>query len=209
MIKTPTCPDKLYTNNILLTMKKLFLSMAVLASLSMVSCGGSDKAAEGEAAEGEAVEAVDESSEAIPEVSALAEKAASVASSEEAQSLVTEVKDYVNKLIEEGRVDEAKQYLETVKSALAEKYPEVTSKIDQIDQIIGAASSATVEGAKDAAKQAAENVADDAKAKADEAVQNAKDKANESANAAVDKATDKANSAVNNAADKVKNKLKL
>jgi hypothetical protein len=196
-------------------MKKLFLSMAVLASLSMVSCGGSDKAAEGEneAVESEDVEAVQSVEEGtavdVPEVSALEQKAESCSTIKDAQDLVSNVKDYVNELLQAGRVEEAKEYLEAVKPTLSAKYPEVSAKLDQIDQIITAASAVSVDGTKNAVKQTAESAAQDAKAKADEAIQNAKDNANERANAAVNDATDRANSAVNNAANKVKDKLKL
>lgn len=186
-------------------MKKLFVSFAVLAAMCMASCSSSDNNAEGEATEEEAVEAVEgvEEAQEAPEVESsevvtLSQQAASCSTLEDAQKLVVDVKNNVNKLIHEGRVEEAKAYLNAVAPSISAKYPELSSKLDKIGQVISAASSETVDGAKDAAKQVAESAANDAKAKADEAVQNAKDKANE-----------KTNAAVNEAANKVKDKLKL
>lgn len=118
---------------------------------------------------------------------------AAASSSEEANKLAQEAKDYINKLIASGKIDQAKAYLAKVAPYIKEKAPKAYDAIqnlvsnDKLDAAKAAASDAV-----DKAKGAASDAADAAK----DAAQAAKDKAS----AAKDKASD----AVKDKADQVK-----
>lgn len=205
-------------------MKKITLSLALLLTVGLAACGGSTKSADSAESDSTATELATDDANAIDaEATSIVEKAMNCTTVEEAQSLVADIKTRVDELVKEGRVEEAKQYYESIRPALAEKYPELATNLDQVSTIIDKVSTATTvtaDDVKQTAKEAAESAAESAKAKANETVESAKAKANETvesaktkANETVQKAKDDANSsvdkAVNSAADKVKSKLKL
>lgn len=209
-------------------MKKIFLSMALVAAMCMTSCGGSNDSSK--AAENEAVEAASDSlanaaaeskaafeqqlSEAAGQVEALKDEA-------EAKDFLTKAQDYVQQLVKDGKAQEAKEYLAKIGPAITAKYPALKDVVDGADKLVDAAIATgndAVEGVKDAAenavegaKDAAADAVDAAKEKAGEAVDAAKDKASEvagkatdAAGKAVDATKDAATDAANKAADKVK-----
>lgn len=159
-------------------MKKILLSMAVVASTMMVACGNKTDNAEG-ATEEVAVETVE-----VEEVAPAA--AATEMTSTEANSLLDNIKsaaskenvekaiNYVKELVSSGKLEEAKGYLEQVKP--------------YADKVGCSALVSQVEQAVKLAENAGGNVKEAAAQKVDEAKANLTEKANEKVNEAKDKA---------------------
>lgn len=130
------------------------------------------------------------------------------------QVYVEQAKAYAQKLVSEGKVDEAKKYLEKIEPVVKEKAPQfagvlstVESAMDKVkdvagnatDEVKAAGDSAVnaageaVENAKEAAATAVENAKDEAAAKVSDAAQKAGEKVSDAAQKAADKAADKVN----------------
>ena len=170
-------------------MKKLVLSMAVVAATVMVSCGSkSDANAEG--ADSTAVEIVEptvvvEGEAATPaeapataeEASGLIDKIKEVANNpEEIKTYVEKGIAYAKNLISAGKLQEAKGYLAQLKP-YADKV-NLGKAVESVEALIDKADVAgKVDAAKDGAKAAGQAAVDDAKAKASAAVEDAKNKA--------------------------------
>lgn len=208
-------------------MKKIFLSMALVAAMCMTSCGGSNDASKAGDAEAEAVEASADSlanaaaeskaafeqqlNEAAGQVEALKDEA-------EAKYFLAKAQDYVQQLINDGKAQEAKEYLAKIGPAITAKYPALKDVVEGADKLVDAAIATGTGAVRDAAdnavegaKDAAADAVDAAKQKAGEAVDAAKDKAAEAAGKATDAAAkavdatkDAATDAANKAADKAK-----
>lgn len=196
-------------------MKKIFLSMALVAAMCMTSCGGSNT----ESKEAEATEqAADEQANEAAESQAAFEQQLNEAAGQveglkdeaEAKDFLTKAQDYVKQLVKDGKVQKAKEYLAKIGPAITAKYPALKDVVEGADKLVDAAI-ATGGDAVESAKDAAENAVVDVKDAAGEAVDAAKDKASEAADKigdaagkAVDAAKDKANDAANKAAEAAK-----
>ena len=186
-------------------MKKFVLALVVLvAAGAAVSCSKKDAA---------------ESADAVKS------KIENCTNPDSLSLYVEQAKDYADKLVKEGKIDEAQKYLETIEPVVKEKAPALAGTFDAVNAALGKVKDVagdTVDSAKEAAdnaadslKNAADNAVEGAKDAAADAVNDAKDKANAAADAAAQKVSDAANNAAqkvsdaaSNAAQKADNKVK-
>jgi hypothetical protein len=191
-------------------MKKLFLSVAIVATMMLTACSSSEKAATDKGAE-------------------LKAKIENCSNPDSLKVYIQQAQEYVAQLAKEGNDSAANAYLQEITPAIVAKDPTAVSLLTKIkndakavateatDSAKAVADSATadvvkaIEGAKVAgvdaaanAKAAVENAKESAKATANEA----KAAANETANKAVDNAKNAASNAIQSAADKAKSKIK-
>ena len=179
-------------------MKKVIFSMAALATLTLASCGRkTDNTAADDATMTEEV-VVSETIEAIPttdaEGTSIMDKIKGAASKENVQKGI----DYVKGLISQGKLSEAKGYLEQLKPyaekvGMSNVVSTVETTLSKAESLGGDAkdkAEQAVSDAKDKVADAARNAVDDAKAKAGEAAENAKAKAAEAAENAKAKAAE-------------------
>lgn len=185
-------------------MKKIYLTVALVATMVFASCSSTQKAKD--------------------EGADLKSKIESCTNPDSLKVYVDQAKAYATKLVSEGKDKEAEAYLNEIAPVVAAKDPSATSVFNKIesaaDSVAGDANDAmkaagdsvaaaanavgdAVSDKVDAAKAAASQAADDAKAKAADAVDNAKAKAAQVADDAKTKAAD----AATQAADKVKDAL--
>lgn len=178
-------------------MKHLFFAAVAAATITLSACSSADKAAKEESNDFKA-------------------KIENCTNPDSIAVYVKQAQEYADKLVKEGKIDEAKKYLADIQPVVEKKAPALVSTFDAVkaavDKIPAAADSlkndaAKAEAAKDAAvdsvKSAAANAADAAKAKADEAAQ----KAGDAARTAVKDASDKANKAAADASKAAKDKV--
>lgn len=208
-------------------MKKVFITAMVAAAIMATSCGNKTTAN---------VNAEDSTSMVDATVSGSEDKVIDEMTKQiengDAESLKTTIEgvsEEYAKLVEEGKLDEAKSYASKVKEFInthSEELNTLTSGNVTITQLVNAVKNlptdvkTTAEEAAAAVKTDAENVtktvADDVKKEAqnkvDEAKSNAKDKASKAVNNSKNKATEaindankKATDAINKAADKLLN----
>ena len=212
-------------------MKKVFLFACV--AFALASCG--NKAASNEEVKEDTVAVAVDSEEAAGEITADLNDALKAETKDPAkiEAALTKVKTEYAKLVEEGKVEEAKKYAlkiqefisnnsESLKSAA--NNATVVSLIDGIKNLPTSAESTAEDAvaavkadaktvgdaAKNTAEAAATNAANNAKSAAETKVNETKAKAetkvNDAANKAADKVNDaanKANSAIGNAANKL------
>lgn len=147
--------------------------------------------------------------DASSEASALATKIENCTNTDSLQLYVAQAKAYAEKLVREGKAEQAKEYLAKIEPVVKAKSPAAASALSAAGQIIDKAVDAVKDGAStatDAVKDAADATAD----KANEVKDAAADKANEVKDAATEKAAevkDAAADKANQAADAVKDKL--
>ena len=185
-------------------MKKMFLAVAVVATVMFASCSSTQKAKD--------------------EGADLKAKIESCTNPDSLKVYVEQAKAYADKLVSEGKDKEAEAYLQEVAPVVAAKDPSATSVFDQIKAAADSVAGDTADAAKvvgdsvasaagavgdavsdkyDAAKDATAKAAADAKEKAAKAADDAKAKAAKVAEDAKEKTAD----AVQSGADKVKNAL--
>jgi len=190
-------------------MKKLFIMAIACAGLTLASCG--DKNKSGEAVDSTAVATESVSEEMPSELATLGEQLEAKDASAVEKALTT-VKETYDKLVAEGKVEEAAKYASQVKAFIdehAEQIKEaangnvtVSGIVDAVknlpsnaEQVAGSAASAVksdVEQAKTQAQEtveaAAEGAKEAAKAKVEESKQKAADAIDKKVNEGVDKA---------------------
>lgn len=172
-------------------MKKLVLVFALAGTLLVGSTACSKKG------------------DASSEASALATKIENCTNTDSLQLYVAQAKSYAEKLVREGKAEQAKEYLAKIEPVVKEKSPAAAQALSAAGQIIDKAVESVKDGAStatDAVKDAADATAD----KANEVKDAAADKANEVKDAATEKAAevkDAAADKANQAADAVKDKL--
>lgn len=165
-------------------MKKLVLSIAVVAAMmSMASCSGTKKA-EDKGAQ-------------------LKAKIENCTNPDSLKVYVKQAQDYANKLIDEGKTSEAEAYLDEVAPAIKAKDPSAENWFSKAAAGVDSVASDVADATKAAADSVAGKVSD-AKDAVSDAAANAADKTK----AAVSDAASKAKDAASNAADKVKDALK-
>lgn len=183
-------------------MKKLVLIAALGAVLAVGSMSCSKK-------------------DASSQATAMTSKIENCTNPDSLQAYVAQAKAYAQKLVEEGKVEEAKEYLAKIEPVVNAKAPAlagtlttVETALDKVTDVVGD----KVEDAKGAATaavdslgSAASSAADAVGAKAEEVKNAAADKAQAVKDAAadkVDKAKEATADAVQSGADKVKDLLK-
>ena len=183
-------------------MKKLVLIGALSAVLAVgsMSCSKNDSSAE---------------------ASAMTTKIENCTNPDSLQAYIAQAKAYAQKLVQEGKVDQAKEYLAKIEPVVKEKAPAlagtlstVENALDKVTDVVGN----KVDDAKDATATAVDSIGSAAAsakdavcAKAGEVKDAVATKADEVKNAAadkVDKAKDAAAGVVQEGADKVKDLLK-
>ncbi|MDE6158289.1 MAG: hypothetical protein K2K22_08475 [Muribaculaceae bacterium] len=183
-------------------MKKLVLigALAAILAVGSVSCSKKDSAAD---------------------ASALTSKIENCTNPDSLSLYVDQAKAYAQKLVKEGKIDQAKEYLAKIEPVVKEKAPAlagtlatVETALDKVGDVVGDktedakdAVSAAADSVGSAASQAGEAVAD----KAGELKDQAADKAGELKDKAADKLQQAANAtseAAQKGADKVKDLLK-
>lgn len=183
-------------------MKKLVLigTLAAVLAVGSMSCSKKDSSAE---------------------ASAMTTKIENCTNPDSLQAYVAQAKAYAQKLVQEGKVDQAKEYLAKIEPVVKEKAPAlagtlstVETALDKVTDVVGdkvdAAKDAT-SAAVDSIGSAASSATDAVSAKAEEVKDAAAAKTEEVKNAAadkVDKAKEATANAVQNGADKVKDLLK-
>lgn len=199
-------------------MKKLMLMLAAVATLTLSSCGGSQKDASGEAAD--ANEVVSELTESLKSGDAQA-----------LQGSIEKAQAYIAELQASGKVEEAKTYVATLQewlNANADQVKSVTGDNATISTVIDAIKAIPTDAASDAAEtlqdaaegvEAVQQAGEELKEKGEElkekgeAVKEAIDAAPEAAKQAVEQTKESAKQAgkdaVNGAIDNAASKLKL
>lgn len=175
-------------------MKKLILSFAVLAAITVTSCGTSQKKAEDEGA-------------------AIKAKIENCTNPDSLKMYVNQAKEYAAKLVKNGDDKAAQAYLDEVVPAVQAKDPSATDIFSNLkekaDNAVADAKNA-VDSASTKTGEAIKSAVDATKEKTSEVVEAGKDKASEVGNAVSDKASEvkqKTADAVQSGADKVKEAL--
>lgn len=208
-------------------MKKVFVLVCAMATIAFTSCNSNSTSSDVEC------DSISTDSTACVNVDKQIESLSAFVDAKDGdglQSKIDEIKTQIQKMIDEGKIDEAKKYSEAFKQFIEENKEKInsfspaiceiaTNAANQADEIVASVTSAvgsTVKSAKDAAVDATEDVVSAAQTKANEAkdaanakVQEVQDKANEKVQEAQDKAKNKANDAIDKAAGDIKNKLGL
>lgn len=183
-------------------MKKLVLigALAAVLAVGSVSCSKKDSAAD---------------------VSALTSKIENCTNTDSLRVYVGQAKAYAQKLVKEGKVDEAKEYLAKIEPVVKKKAPALAGTLSTVETAldkVGNAVGDKTQDAKDAVSDAADSIGS-AASQAGEAVADKagelKDKAADKAGELKDKAADKLQQAANatseaaqQGAEKVKDLLK-
>ena len=162
-------------------MKKIYLAVAVVATMMFASCSSTQKAKD--------------------EGADLKSKIESCINPDSLKVYVDQAKAYADKLVSEGKDKEAEAYLKEVAPVVAAKDPTAASVFEKIEAAADSVASDATDAVKaagesvgdavsdkvDAAKAAASQAADDAKAKAAKAADDAKTKVADAASQAADK----------------------
>lgn len=176
-------------------MKKIVLSLATVVALSLavVSCGKAESA---------------------DSASNIKAKIENCTNPDSVKVYVEQAKAYAEKLVKEGKVDEAKKYLAEIEPVVNEKAPAlsgvlttVSTALDKVKDAAGDATdaaAATADSVKNAAADAATGAVESVKDKAEDVT----NKAGEAVGNAADKAKDAVSKAAEDGADKVKDLLK-
>ena len=184
-------------------MKKLLLMVAAVAAMTFASCDNTANKTE-QTTDSVAAFNVEQFDSAL----------ANATDSAAVVDLLNNANAEVQKLVEAGKNDEAQSLLAQIKEIVNKNTEKLTAIVPSIgtlvDQVV-----ALPEGVKDVVENAGDSLKDAAAEKANEVVEGAKaaaneaaDKAIDKANEAADKAADKASEAANKAADKAKDAAK-
>lgn len=177
--QTRTTPLQLKTE----TMKNFIFASLAVAAVALTSCSSSaSKAAKEEATDFKA-------------------KIENCNNPDSIGIYVEQAREYADKLVKEGKVEEAKKYLADIQPVVEKKAPSLSSAFASVkaavDKIPSAADSVKNDAA-DKAKEAGQAAVDSVKSAASNAAQTVSDKAGE----AVDKTKDAASKAADKVADK-------
>lgn len=171
-------------------MKKLVLTAIVAIALAATSCG----------------------TKQTGEVSAsdLKTKIENCTNPDSVKIYVGQAKDYAKKLVDEGKTDEARKYLDQIEPVVKEKAPALSSTFDAVNAALGKVKEVagdkaeevkeSAPAATDSVKNGAADIAEKAKEAASDAAQKTKD--------AAEKAKEAASDAAQKGADEVKDLLK-
>lgn len=169
-------------------MKKLLIAALGFAVVSLVACNKTaEKAEENE--------------------QDLASKIENCTNPDSMKVYVDQANDYVQKLINEGKTEEAKEYLAKISPVVEEKAPTLAGVFNSVKSAVGEVPD-VVSNASDSIASKASEVADSAVSAVKGKAEEAKAKAADAANQATDKVKEKASDAVDQAKDKVNNLFK-
>lgn len=166
-------------------MKKLFLSVALVATVMMVSCSAEKKAQD----EGEALKA----------------KIENCTDPDSLKIYVQQAKDYADKLIKDGKDSAAETFLNDVTPAVKAKDPSAALGLTALD--LKAKADSTFEATKESAKELADSTSkavSDKVNSAKDAISDAAQQTKDKAASAVESAKEKTADAAQAGADKVK-----
>lgn len=166
-------------------MKRILLAAAVVAAMTMGACSGNDAAQKNEA-----------------DIKA---KIENCTNPDSMAVYIDQAKAYAQKLVQEGKVDEAKKYLDQLQPTVDKYAPSLSSTFTTVKDAIDKLPSAgeVKEAATDSLQNAAQNIKD----AATDSLNAATDRAKDAANKAAADAADKAKNAVSNTADKAKDAI--
>ena len=169
-------------------MKKSLLTLAIACALVIgsVSCSKKDAGADS--------------------ASALTSKIENCTNPDSIGMYVEQAKAYAEKLVKEGKIDEAKAYLDKIEPVVKKKAPALESTLTAVNSALGKVSDTVSDKASDA-KEAVDSLGEAASDAADKAKQTLSDKAEDAKQTVSDKA-DQAKQAVSDKADQVKDLLK-
>lgn len=196
-------------------MKKVFVLVCAMAALTFTSCNSgstsNDVECDSVSVEAEVDSIGAEADEQIESLSALVD----IEDADGLKTKIEEIKGNIQKLIDEGKVEEAQKYsaafkqfvdankekINSVSPTLGEIATNAANHADEISNAAVAAVGAAVDGAKETAVNTKDEVVAAGKAK----VQETRDAANAKIQEAQDKAVEKVQDAQNKAAEKVQN----
>lgn len=164
-------------------MKKFLLPAALLAVLTLGSCAGKGAAAGDSVAD-------------------FKSKIENCTNTDSIQAYVGQAQQYVQKLVDEGKIDEAKKYLAEIEPVVKEKAPKLAGVFETVKSFVDkvpAAGEDAVDKAKDAAAAAGDSVqsaVESAKDAAAEKISDAKDAVSEKAAEVKDAVSEKASEAI-------------
>lgn len=158
-------------------MKKLLFPVAIAATIAFASCSGTGA-----------------SSTSADDFKA---KIENCTNTDSLKAYVNDAKAYVQKLVDEGKIDEAKKYINEIEPVVKDKAPALAGTFEAVKTVVDKIPSKTsdaVDSAKNAVSNASDSVAaaasavkDDAAQKLDKAKDAVADKAVEVKDAVVDK----------------------
>jgi PBP1b-binding outer membrane lipoprotein LpoB len=167
-------------------MKKIIVSIVALAAMTVVSCSNKEAATEAESAD------------------SFKAKIENCTNPDSLSIYVEEAKAYAEKLVADGKLDEAKQFIATIEPTVKQYAPglagvleSATAAVDQLNSAVGSAA--------DSIKSDAANAVDEAKAAVDAKAQEAVDAASAAVDAKAQEAKDAASAAVDAKAQEAKN----
>lgn len=200
-------------------MKKIFFAMAALTAMTFTACG--NKTAQGDDNDSIPADSVVLEEEGVAEATEAATTAITALADqlkvEDTASLtykIEEIKTYVQNLIQNGKLEAAKVYVEKVQNFISDNEEKLsalnidgTPVKDLLSKVTALADAPELlnnaaDAAVSAGKEAVEGAVEDAKTKANDAVEAAKAKAQEKVDAAKAEASAKANEAVESAKSK-------
>ncbi len=152
-------------------MKKILLSAAFVAALTLGSCSGSGSAA------------------GVENASDFKSKVENCTNPDSLKAYVTEAQAYVQKLVNEGKIDEAKKYLDQIEPVVKEKAPKFAGLLETVKSVVDKVPSAGSD-ALDKAKDAAAVAGDSLSSAAESVKEAAAGKIEDLKDAAADKVSD-------------------
>lgn len=178
-------------------MKKILFAIGIAAVASLAACSESKS---NESAENEGA--------------GITSKIENCTNADSIKVYVEQATAYAQKLVEEGKVAEARKYLDQVTPIVQDKAPALVSTLNQVkatlDKLPGASKDSletAVNGAVDAVKDKGEAVKDAAVEGATDAVNGVKETASNAVNDVKDAAASTRNSAVNHATNAINNAI--
>ncbi len=166
-------------------MKKLILSVAIVAGAAMMACSTADKTAE--------------------KASAMTSKIENCTNPDSLKAYVDQANEYVQTLVNSGKIKEAQEFMAKIEPVVKEKAPALAGTFTAVQAAIGKAADTAKETAADAAEQTKEAVSDSIDSKVEAAKDAAADAVDNATDAVKDKAS-QATDAVKGAAEKVADK---
>lgn len=162
-------------------MKKLILSVAIVAGVAMMACSSADKTAE--------------------KASAMTSKIENCTNPDSLKAYVSQANEYVQTLVKSGKIKEAQEFMAKIEPVVKEKAPALAGTFTAVEAAIGK----VADNAKDAATDAAEQTKDAVSDSIDSKVEAAKEATAEAVDNATDAVKDKAAQATDAVKDAAKN----
>ena len=173
-------------------MKKILFVAALMAAVVMSSCSKTEREAKAEDNDFKA-------------------KIENCTNPDSLTVYVEQAKAYAQKLVKEGKIDEAKQYMSRLEPVIREKAPSLVAAFESVKGLAEKVPGAVAESADSlagAAKDSVSNVADDVRQAVSDKVSDVKDAAKTAGEEAAGKASDKVEKAAADVKDKLDNLVK-